>query len=129
MEDGSNSAEEGAVGYDASLQSQPSTSLPRQPNDNIYEPICIDPNASSDDIAGGENIYETIEEVRLQQQQHAMNHQSHQQSIEEPIYLDQLSCSSTYGRIGKSSTCNILYMIVVHNFSSNTTPKSQYAGM
>lgn len=94
MED-SHSAEEGAVGYDSSLQSQPSTSLSRQHNENMYVPMCIDPSASSDDIAGGENIYETIEEVRLRQ--HAMNHQS----MEEPIYLDQLSCSSTYGRIGK----------------------------
>lgn len=98
MEENSNSAEEGAVGYDTSLQPQPSTSLSRQLNDNIYEPICLDPNASSDDIAEEENIYETIEEVRLRQQ-HALNHQP---PMEEPIYLDQLSCSSTYGRIGKS---------------------------
>lgn len=80
-----NSNAEGAVGYDV----QPSTS---SQSDNIYEAICLNPSASHDH----ENIYETIDDVRQRQQ--------HQQppEMEEPLYLDQPSCSSTYGRIGNA---------------------------
>lgn len=74
------------MGYDV----HPSTS---SHPDNIYETICLDPNASHDH----ENIYETIEDVRHQQMQ-----LQQPPEIEEPLYLDQPSCSSTYGRIGNA---------------------------
>lgn len=79
-----NSNAEGAVGYDV----RPTTSS----DENIYEAICMEPSASQDD----ENIYETIEDIRRQQRQ------LQQPEIEEPLYLDQPSCSSTYGRIGNA---------------------------
>lgn len=106
-DEGGNSCEEGAVGYDTSLQQQPSTSLSRQANDGVYEPICVDRNASTaEEEEDDENIYETIEEIRQQQhlqQQHALNHPTLAPPMEEPIYFDHLSCSSTYGRIGETN--------------------------
>ncbi|KAG5875410.1 hypothetical protein JTB14_030937 [Gonioctena quinquepunctata] len=82
---GENSNAEGAIGYE--------TRQSLGYRENIYETICNEPSASSNN---DENIYESIKEVR----QRRIDSQ-----LDEPVYdlnIDQPSCSSTYGRIGNA---------------------------
>lgn len=111
------SFDEGTIDYDTSrLQPQPSTSsLSRQFTKKAHQTITVDPSASINDTPE-ENIYETIEELGQQQPQ-VMNHPPHAPPMEEPIYLDQPSCSSTYGRIGKFNLANVEFNIMSKLFS------------
>ncbi|XP_060523189.1 ring canal kelch protein-like [Cylas formicarius] len=93
-----NSNAESANGYDFN---QPSTSFADQ--ENLYEQICCDPDANSRQELP-ENIYETIEEVRRQQEMLRQANGGYPPDVSEPIYDPNLpSCStSTYGRIGNT---------------------------
>ncbi|XP_050299104.1 uncharacterized protein LOC126737994 [Anthonomus grandis grandis] len=96
-----NSSVEGAVGYDVRATSISSSTGAVQ--ENIYEPICPEPDANS---RQEENIYETIEEVRQQQENLRLQQPSTSTAPDliDPIYDPNLpSCSSsTYGRIGNA---------------------------
>lgn len=108
-----NSSAEGAVGYGGQPSTSSSaTSSSHQQPENIYETICGEPGASNEEARHEENIYETIEDVRVQkaaqQQQQGPVPSTSQQSAEDEqqsVYdldPDQPSCSSTYGRIGNA---------------------------
>lgn len=90
------------MGYDFRA---PSVSSREGAPENIYEPICNEPDANSIQV---ENIYESIEDIRQQQENLRLQRPSSSNAtvhdVCEPIYDPNLpSCStSTYGRIGNA---------------------------
>lgn len=95
-----NSSAEGAVGYDFRAASVSSSAAAQE---NIYEPICNDFDANSNQE---ENIYESIDDIRQRQENLRLQQPStsNDPDLSEPIYDPSLpsSSNSTYGRIGNA---------------------------